>query len=277
MATLHGRACAQSAGERKINETNKSRFKKTGRLLRGMCVFLYLMYSWKGHAGYFVPVPARFVGLCLSDFASSGYYGCYFFPLPDCRERKRKRMQADTRRPSHSQTSHASASLRKEKRRKSPAKSTQWQSFSLRPLKLHQKKVNLTVHTQTCIFVEPFLMTQPIIRNTTASKISLTSSKFLLNNLFLFFNSNHFNHFPSYITYLLSHNVVKQNLTSGTITEWGQAHKCAVWIISTSHVFPQTLLPSTHSPARAQAPLPAGMPLWTATMQRESLLIFSSL
>lgn len=38
MATLPGRACAQSAGERKISEKSKSRFKKTGHLLRGASV-----------------------------------------------------------------------------------------------------------------------------------------------------------------------------------------------------------------------------------------------
>lgn len=35
MATRLGEACAQSAGEKRINERNKSRFKKTGHLLRG--------------------------------------------------------------------------------------------------------------------------------------------------------------------------------------------------------------------------------------------------
>lgn len=63
------------------------------------------------------------------------------YSLPGCRERKRKHTQADIRRPNHSPPSHPSASLRKEKRRKSPAKSTQSQSFLLLPQKHHQKKV----------------------------------------------------------------------------------------------------------------------------------------
>lgn len=35
MATQLGRASAQSAGERRTNEKDKNRFKKTGHLLRG--------------------------------------------------------------------------------------------------------------------------------------------------------------------------------------------------------------------------------------------------
>lgn len=81
MATQHGRAYVQSAGERKINETNKSRSKKTGHLLRGKCVLLYLMYSWKVCAGCFVPMPAHFVGLCLSNLASAGYPAVISFPF----------------------------------------------------------------------------------------------------------------------------------------------------------------------------------------------------
>lgn len=57
------------------------------------------------------------------------------YSLPGCRERKRKHTQADIRRPNHSLPSHPSASLRKEKQRKSPAKSTQSQSFLLLPQK----------------------------------------------------------------------------------------------------------------------------------------------
>lgn len=103
----------------------------------------------KGLCWMFCSNACSFCWFVLVKLSICRVSSCYFFPFPDCRERKRKRMQADTRRPSHSQTSPASASLRKEKVRKSPAKSTQWQSFSLRPLKLHQKKVNLTTHTQT--------------------------------------------------------------------------------------------------------------------------------
>lgn len=58
-----------------------------------------------------------------------------YFPLPGCRERKRKHMRAEIRRPNHSPPSHPSASLRKGKPRKSPAKSTQSQSFLLLPQK----------------------------------------------------------------------------------------------------------------------------------------------
>lgn len=36
MVTRLGEACARSAGEKKINEKNKNKFKKTGHLLRGL-------------------------------------------------------------------------------------------------------------------------------------------------------------------------------------------------------------------------------------------------
>lgn len=44
MATLAGRACARSAGERKTSEKSKNRFKKTGHLLRGLSVSLCLLF-----------------------------------------------------------------------------------------------------------------------------------------------------------------------------------------------------------------------------------------
>ncbi|XP_042269987.1 RAB guanine nucleotide exchange factor (GEF) 1, like isoform X2 [Thunnus maccoyii] len=60
--------------------------------------------------------------------------------LRGCKERKRKRMQVEIRRPNHSPPSHPSASLRKGKQRRSPARSTQSQSFLLLPQKHRQKK-----------------------------------------------------------------------------------------------------------------------------------------
>lgn len=72
---------------------------------------------------------------------SDSYYSCTVFSFSGCRERKRKRMQTDTRKPNHSQPSHPSANLKKGKLRKSPAKLILLQSFSLLPQKHHQKKV----------------------------------------------------------------------------------------------------------------------------------------
>lgn len=71
-----------------------------------------------------------------------------YFPFAGCRERKRKRTQAEIRRPNRSLPLHPSASLRKGKQRKSPAKSTQSQSFSFLPQKHHQKKVHNFMDTQ---------------------------------------------------------------------------------------------------------------------------------
>lgn len=82
----------------------------------------------------------------LSACPSDSYYSCTLFP-PGCRERKRKHI-ANTRRPNHSLPSHPSASLKKEKLRKSPAKSIQLQSFLLLPQKHHQKKVHTIAHAQ---------------------------------------------------------------------------------------------------------------------------------
>lgn len=99
------------------------------------CICCYITSSF-----YWLPLA--------STYPSDNCYSCAVFSLPGCRERKRKHMQADIRRPNHSLPSHPSASLRKEKLRKSPARSTQSQSFLLLPLKHHQKKVHGIAHTQ---------------------------------------------------------------------------------------------------------------------------------
>lgn len=149
MATLAGRACARSAGERKTSEKSKNRFKKTGHLLRGLSVSLCLL---------FCRLLVLLACSCLSvrpsvHSSDNDCDSCTVFSLAGCRERKRKLMQADIRRPNHSQPSHRSTSLRKEKQRKSPAKSTQSQSFLLLPQKHHQKKVHTIAHTYMLFWI----------------------------------------------------------------------------------------------------------------------------
>jgi len=94
----------------------------------------------------FVLLPLTVVDFLLSNCPFDSCFSCSVFCFPGCRERKRKHMQADIRRPNHSPQSHPSASLKKERRGKSPAKSTLWQSFSVHPLKHHQKKVHNVTH-----------------------------------------------------------------------------------------------------------------------------------
>lgn len=57
-------------------------------------------------------------------------------------------MQVDNRRPNHSLPLHLLASLRRERLKKSPAKSTRSQSFLFRPQKHHQKKVRTVANRQ---------------------------------------------------------------------------------------------------------------------------------
>lgn len=137
MATPVGRACAPSAGERKTRKKSKNRFKRIGRLLRGLSVSS-------------APCLIRKMGnaTCLVLFVSRFAHAYERCPSPGCRKRKRRPMQADISRPNCSPPSHPSASLRKEKQRKSPAKSTRSQSFLFLPAKQHQKKVHTIVNNQ---------------------------------------------------------------------------------------------------------------------------------
>lgn len=67
MATLLGRASAPSAGERKISENDKNRFKKTRLLLRGSSFPLCPMYdgSLKTNTVSFVLLPPSFCALAV--------------------------------------------------------------------------------------------------------------------------------------------------------------------------------------------------------------------
>lgn len=101
MATRLGEASAPSAGGRRTKKKNKSKFRKTGLWLRGMSLL------------HRCPLSVH-----LPDVTA-------VIHVSGCRERKRKRMPADSKRPNHSRVQHASASLRKEKVKKNPAKSIQ--------------------------------------------------------------------------------------------------------------------------------------------------------
>lgn len=68
--------------------------------------------------------PFLFWLALMSTCTSDQHYNRTVSPNSGCRERKRKHMQTDSKRPNHSLPSHPSASLKKEKQRKSLAKST---------------------------------------------------------------------------------------------------------------------------------------------------------
>lgn len=136
MATQPGRACAQSVGERKINEKSKGKSRRTGLLLRGWYFYFsaIIIQNCNGIIFLFFILPL------------------YVVVLLGSRERKRKHMPADISGHNHNLQSLHLTSLRKERLKRNPAKSILSQSFSLHQQKHPPKKVFFLSQAHTSDF-----------------------------------------------------------------------------------------------------------------------------